>query len=298
MTPSFGAQSMVAPLRRVVVRAPDAAFGSDASDTGPKAYLDALRSESEPVVLVQLVTGLHFGARKSERVRKVLVSLIDHADSRVREAVLRRFSDHEVAKETPGIFERLASVVEKETEDRVRAEACASLGATENDAAIPIFEKMLAAPDTPKETFGGCFEGAVQMWVGAPYPLKPSKVAYEVSMKVLEKPDRSKDRPPWRGIAKLGQARTEFKPYDRAGKTWFEAAKAFYDKPRLVRALEAIALDEKADFLPRSSAITALRALGEQKRLKAIAPKIKVQKDRSSKMLFDQAERDAKEPTF
>ncbi len=283
---------------QAALSAPDAAFGTEASDTAPKAYIDALRSESEPTVLVQLVTGLHLGARKSDRVKKVLVSLIDHGDSRVREAVLRRFSDHEVAKGTPGIFERLATVVEKDADDRVRAEACASLAATENDAAIPIFEKMLAAPDTPKEVFAGCFEGAIQMWVGSPYPKKPSKVAYEATMKILERPGRSKDLPPWRGMSKLGLAKTEFKTYDRDGKAWFDTAKAFYDKARLVRALEGIALDEKAEFLPRSSAMSALRQLGEQKRLKAMAPKIKVQKDRSSKMLFEQAERDAKEPTF
>lgn len=275
--------------------AENAAFGYDAKDDADKGYIDAVRAETDNIVLAKLVSVWYTGARKSSRARKVLVRLVDHADARVREETLRRLSDREVAKEIEGHYDLLLAKLDKDSDERVRSQACTGLSATEKEDAIPVFKKYLEASDTAQEVRDGCFEGLVSSWVGIPYPKKPSKAGYELTMTLLEKGDRTDKFPPWRGMNKLNQAKTEFKSYDSAGKDWYSTAKDFYQKDRLVKAMEAIATDSKAGYMSRSEALSTLKRLGEQKLLETIATTIKSQSGTDAKTLSERADKLSKE---
>jgi len=273
--------------------AQSAAFGYDAKDDASKLYIDALRAEKDDYVLAHLVAA-HSGVRKSDRLRKYVFRYVDHKDARVREAALRVLSDQEVAADVKGHYEKFLEKTEKDSDERVRAEACEGLGASNNPAAITTYQKLLEASDTPDEVKEGCFSGLIQSWIDIPYPKKPSKEGYELTLKLLEKPGRTDKFPPWKGISKIGWAKTEFKPYDSA-KEWYAVAKPFYDKARVVKAVEALALDEKAGNLARDQALGVLKSLGEQKLLETMAPTLKGQKGDGAKRLAERAEKLSKE---
>ncbi len=274
--------------------AENAAFGYDAKDDADKAYIDALRSETDNIVLAHMVQSLYSGARKSARARKVIVRLLDHSEAKVREQAANRLSDREVAKEVEGHYELLLAKVEKDSDERVRSQACTGLSATEKEEAIAVFQKYLEASDTPSEVKDGCFEGLISSWVGIPYPKKPSKAGYELTLKLLEG-TKTEKFPPWKGMSKLNFAKTEFKDYDSSGKEWFKSAKDFYDKARLVKALNGLAVDEKAGYMSRDQALYSLKSLGEQKLLETIATTIKGQSGRDAKTLSDRADKLSKE---
>ncbi|NUP09875.1 MAG: HEAT repeat domain-containing protein [Polyangiaceae bacterium] len=275
--------------------AENAAFGYDAKDDADKLYIDAVRAETDPIVLAHMVSTWYTGARKSARARKVLVRLLDHSDARVREQAANRLSDKDVAKEIEGHYDLFLAKVEKDSDERVRAQACSGLSATEKEDAIAVFQKYVEGADTPQELRDGCFDGLVASWVGIPYPKKPSKAGYELTLKILEKSDRTEKFPPWKGMSKLNQARTEFKDYDSSGKEWYAAAKDFYDKARLVKALNALAIDSKAGYMARSEALYTLKRLGEQKLLETIGTTIKGQSGHDAKSLSERADKLSKE---
>ena len=130
----------------------------------------------------------------------------------------------------PGVFDKILEKTNSDPDDHVRSVACSALSATEDPKAIPVFQKIIEDSSTKDELRQGCFEGLVETWTGYPYPKSPNKDGYELTMKVLEGKTRSKEMPPWRGLSKLGYAKTEYKDYDKSGKDWYNTAKAFYDK--------------------------------------------------------------------
>src|SRR5262249_50884854 len=81
------------------VHASIAASGSSSADKADTLYLDALRSEQDPDVLSRLIGSARLGARKTARVRKVVVKMMDHASAKVREDAIRLLSDSEIAKQ-------------------------------------------------------------------------------------------------------------------------------------------------------------------------------------------------------
>lgn len=275
--------------------AENAAFGYSAVDDGDKLFINAIRAEKDNVVLAHMLSSLYEGARKSARVRKVIVGLVEHTDPRVRENAVKRLSDYDVIKEVDGAYEKLLTRVEKDADNAVRAEACAGLSHANIEQSIPVYTKLLNDKGTPDEVREGCFEGLIETWVGSTYPKKPSKDGYELTLKLLEASDRTDKFPPSRGMSNLMYAKTEYKTYESNGKEWFETAKAFYDKARLVKALEALALDEKAAYGARSSTIYILKNLKEKTVLENLATKIKGQSGMWAKSLSESAEKASKE---
>lgn len=276
--------------------AENAAFGYEAADDAPQKYIDAVRAEKDNVVLAHYVSVWYGGARKSAKVRNIIVRLLEHEDARVREQAVRRLADRDVAKEVDGYYDRMLARIENDKDNEVRAHACSGLSLSEDAKAIPVLVKLIDDSGTPDEVRDGCFEGLVASWTGFPYPKKPNKDGYEATMKILEKTERTDKFPPNRGMSKLAYAKTEFKDYD-SGKEWYAEAKGFYDKARLVKALTAIASDDKAGQWTRSDALYNLQRLGEQKVLEGLVEVIKKQSGSEAKSLSEKADKLSKEKT-
>ncbi len=277
------------------IHASSHAFGFDAPSEAGTKYLEAARAEQDPIVLARLVSGMYSGAKKNADVRDFLMKNVDHKEARVREECLRLMGEPEAAKAMSGVYDKVLEKVQNDPDDRVRSTACAALSATEDPKAIPVFQKLIEDSGTKDEIRQGCFEGLVESWTGYPYPKNPSKEGYELTMKVLENKTRSKEMPPWRGLSKLGYAKTEFKDYDRSGKDWYGNAKAFFAKDRMVKALEAIASDDKAGYMARSESLYILKRVGEQKLLCSLEPVIKKQSGYDAKGLSESAGKYCKE---
>lgn len=271
------------------------AFGYDADTDAATKYLQAAQAEQDPVVLAHMIARMVSGAKKNEALRTFVMSQADHTNARVREDVIRVIGEPETAVQIPNAFDKLLEKAQGDSDDSVRAAACSVLASPGADKAIPVFQKMLEDSSLKSDVRNGCFEGLIASWVTIPYPKKPSKEGYELTMKILETKPRSKDNPPWRGISKISFAKTEFKDYDKSGKDWLEAAKGFYDKARVVKVMQDLAVDDKANQIPRSDAIYVLRRLGEQKLLATIADTIKKQSGYEAKSLSESAEKYSKE---
>ncbi len=271
------------------------AFGYDAPAEAGTKYLEAAKAETDSVVLARFISGMYSGAKKNAEVREFIMKNVDHKENRVREECLRLMGEPETAKSMPGVFDKILEKTNSDPDDHVRSVACSALSATEDPKAIPVFQKIIEDSSTKDELRQGCFEGLVETWTGYPYPKSPNKDGYELTMKVLEGKTRSKEMPPWRGLSKLGYAKTEYKDYDKSGKDWYNTAKAFYDKARLVKAVQAVAADDKAAYMARSESLYILKRLGEQKMLGELAATIKKQSGYDAKGLSESAEKYSKE---
>lgn len=161
------------------------AFSFDRTSENATKYFEAVRSEQDSAVLATLLGGLTPGARKDADVRDFALASLDHADPRVRTAAIRIVTDREVYAAAPLAFEKIVSATESDTDDKTRAAACAGLGETDDPRAVAPIHRLLRDAATPEEVLGGCFEGLVRTWTGAPYPKKPSKDGHDLTMKLL-----------------------------------------------------------------------------------------------------------------
>lgn len=97
------------------------------------------------------------------------------------------------------------------------------------------------------------------------------------------------NRPLAFGIRSLGYARTEFGP-DKPGEDWFAKVKGFYSKAGLVKALEAIVMDEHTNGTTRREAINALGQLGERALLGKLVARLSKQRSLAGDALARAAE--------
>ena len=270
------------------------AFSYDAPKEGPTQYLEAAKAETDPIVLAQQVSHLTSGGRKNAEIRTFLMETVEHKEPRVREAAARILGDAEVLAATSGGFDKLLAKTQSDPDTGVRAAACAGLGSTQDPKSIPVFKQLLEDASTADELKQGCWDGLIQTWVALPYPKAPLKEGFELVMKGLEAKPRNKNTPPWRGLSKLQWAKTEFKNYDKSGAEWYGKVKPYYEQPRLIKALESIALDKDANTSARTDVLYTLRQFKQQKLLATIATALKKQ-GADAKYLAERADKLSKE---
>ena len=280
---------------KAVFQASLEAFSFNGTPENATKFFDAARSEKDPAVLSQFLSHMTNGAKKNADIRNFALASVDHSESRVREAALRVVSDREVYASAPTAFEKIVSKAESDPDKTTRATACAGLGETDDPKAVAPIQKILEDNATPDEVRGGCFEGLTKTWTGFPYPKNPSKDGHDLTMKYLTATPRTDKMPPYRGISSLGWSRTEFKSFDKSGADWFAKVKGFYDKAKLVKALESVVMDKDANQSTRSSSIYALRQLGEQALLGTLVAGLKKEGGYAGKSLSETAERESKQ---
>ena len=237
-------------------------FGSDGSSQAVIAAAAAKESEA-PVLraMLNVVGSRHKG---NDAVKDLLLKSAAHENEKVRIDAMGWFLTR-FGEGVPGTFDKVMEHLEKDPSVKVRAYLCSRLFGSYDERALKLFDKHLGAKDTPPELFDGCWNGVIGAWTGFPFPDKPQKRAYELTMKVLGTKPRSQTRPPWSGISTLRAAKSEFKPDDSFGLAWQGKVKGWYKKEKLIAALETVAGDEQAHWMARTAALDVMQQLGAPK---------------------------------
>ncbi|MCA9631793.1 MAG: HEAT repeat domain-containing protein [Myxococcales bacterium] len=242
--------------------------------------LKAAETEKEPAVLISLVRVVGSQHRDNPKIKELLLKLADHESEHVRQEAMSWFLTP-FGKGVEGTFDKVLEHVDNDKSMNVRRFLCGRLYGSEDERAIPVFEKYLNGKDTDPKLYEGCWQGVISAWTGFPKPESPSKQAYELTMKVLEKKPRTRTSPPWTSFRNLRAAKTDFPERDKASQAWLEKVKPWYKQDRLLKALDSIVLDKEAYWMTRTAALDVMRDLGvEQKKFEALEKKYaKAEKD-------------------
>jgi hypothetical protein len=162
----------------------------------------------------------------------------------------------------PGAFDILAAKLAGDPSQKVRLRVCQRMYALRDVRAPAALSKAIADGTNAPETVAACFNGLVRTWRPSPEKPKPTREAFELTLKALLAKPRSKrslETPGNAGIYDLGKA----SPKDPAADaSWSQAAKPWYSGDRLLAALEDFAADPNANDGDRGSAVHAMKALG------------------------------------
>lgn len=231
-----------------------------ASNDSEKVVLAAVEKEQNDIVTTKLVNVVGSRHKNSPEVKALLLKMADHQNPKVRKEAMGWFLTS-FGAEVAGTFEKVLDKVDNDPSLDVRKHLCSRLYGSGDERAIPVFKKYLEGKDTPKELIEGCFGGVISAWTGFPFPSKPNKQAYELTLAFLKQKPRTKDAPPWQNISTLRAAKTEFKDNDSFGKAWQANVKDWYKKPALLAALEEIVHDTDANWMTRTGAVSVLNEL-------------------------------------
>ncbi len=236
-------------VRLQAARLASSLFGGD--DDSRKALVEAAKAEKNPHVLRAILRSVRSSIGRSDAVRDLLVSMVEHPDEQVRITVLGALAAS-WARDTEGTLEKVLAAVENDPSPRVRAYACRQLGDRADPRALPLLEKLTAGPKGDGKLYADCFRGLIGMWA-APVPHKtPNQKAYRLTLTRLRATPRTEQMPPWAAIPNLEwAARAEL----AENAPWF-------DKSALIEALEGLALDRASHWLARTGAIKTMVKLG------------------------------------
>ncbi|MCA9645729.1 MAG: HEAT repeat domain-containing protein [Polyangiaceae bacterium] len=235
--------------------------------------LKAAEKEKEPAVLISLVRVVGSQHRDNAKIKELLLKLADHDSEHVRQEAMSWFLTP-FGKGVEGTFEKVLEHVENDKSMNVRRFLCGRLYGSEDERAVPVFEKYLNEKETDPKLYEGCWQGVISAWTGFPKPENPSKKAYELTLKVLEKKPRTRTSPPWTSFRNLRAAKADFPERDKTSQAWLEKVKPWYKVDRLLKALDSIAVDREAYWMTRTAALDVMRDLGvDQKKFEALEKK-------------------------
>ena len=230
--------------------------------------LDAANKEQVPDVLACMVRRGHvtWTTYPTPAVTSFLSRMTENESEVVRRAAVGRLLfPRGITTDYPDGFLKAADRIERDPSIALRAFVCENLYETEDERALPLFAKHLEAKDTPNELYAACFSGVVSAWARNPRHEKPSRAAYELTMKLLEAKPRTQTRPPSDGLGMVGLASATAKSDDREDQGWSKKVAPWYRPDRLRTVLEDLALDADAHVETRSSAVFVLKQLGAPK---------------------------------
>lgn len=240
------------------------AFG--ASKETQELLVKAAKAEKEPAALAAMLRTIGSRHKDQPEIKALLLAMADHPAEPVRREAMSWFLTN-FGEGVEGTFEKVLDKVENDPSEDVRAYLCGRLYGSSDERALPVFEKYLMSEETPTKLYNACWNGVINSWTGYPKPRQPSQKGYELTMKILEKKPRSKERPPWSGISTLRSAKTDVRANDRFGGAWVEAVKPWYKPERLLRSLKDIVVDGEANWMARTAALRVMQELGEKKAL-------------------------------
>lgn len=224
-------------------------FGTSEQSQG--VLIEAAKTEKDAGVLKQLLRTLASSIGKNEAVKALMMANADHADDKVRMEVISALTSP-WAKGTTDTLEKAMALVEKDPKPDVRNYACRRLGERADERVLPLLTKLTRSPGKDGKLYSACFRGIIAMWSSPVAHAKPSKRAYELTLKLLKRTPRSSQHPPWTAIPAMEWARQK---RFRDNAPWF--------KPKaLVAVLGQIVGDKQANWLARSSGVDAMKKLG------------------------------------
>lgn len=228
-------------------------------DDALKALLAQVKAEKDPAVLKAILhASANNGARNAD-IGKMMLELAAHENANVRATAAVSISSP-WNKEMKGAPEKLAEMMEKDKEMSVRKAACGYAGQLDAPLLVPVYDRM-TDPKVEEELAAECMKGLLEMWASYPLWERHNEDAYKLTLKRLEQTPRSEKLPPWTimgTLGNVGEGKGESFDKWKAASKWFDAA-------TLRKALGAIALDGKANWMARTGAVKAAIALGASK---------------------------------
>lgn len=266
----------------------ETASPSAADSAEARAFLVAVRSESEPRVLARMLQRAVDGAHRSPVLRELARLALDHRDDTVRRAAIDVLTRPKVIAEMPGAYERVVAMVTGEPDEFVRSHACIKLGETGESTAVDHLASRLATASLRPFERGSCFDGLVRTWAGSPHPDPPSRAGYEATMKLLRATPREMESVPSTGIVALSYVGPAFR-----SEAWQAGVKDFFVFGDVRNAVEEVLLDPAVGRTARGMCIFVLESWDEHARLAELAAKLGAMSDADSKLLAVKALQEA-----
>lgn len=234
-------------------------WGPDMSD----ALIAAAQVEREPAVVACFIRHGHtsWATSPSAKIAPFLVAMAEHADVHVRKRALDEIlrPPSRLGKSMPNAVVLAARRLDSDPMRSVRAHICQHLYDPEDERAVPLMERAFMSPDAHLGLATACFEGIVSAWAQRPRRQKPSRAAYELTLKLIERKPRGDCNEFADGLAALGSAEADAPGEDEAA--WTNEVEPWLDRDRLRAALEDLAGDRAVSETPRYAALTALDQL-------------------------------------
>lgn len=225
----------------------------DKNDEALKLIIEAAKAEQHPMVLKRFVRLLSSAVAKNDEARALIIRLADHDNEKVRMEVAKALTDA-WARDTEGTLERAIQLVELDKSEAVRIFTCKYLGARADDRALPTLEQRLT-PKTSPNLYAACLRGLISMW-SSPVPhAKPSKAAYQLTLKVLGA--RPQPKEVWTVLSGL----------EWAARPEFKARAPWYQEAALIKLLKGFVLDKGFFWLGRSQAADVLAKISADRAL-------------------------------
>jgi len=214
------------------------------------------QQEKHPGVMKAIVEAASKDASAVE-MQGVLVSALDNSADLVRKAAINGLvpASHDKAP-----IARVLEVVEKDPSPALRALVCQRLQPYSDPHVKATFDRVFTSPETEATVFDGCFFGLVLNWASRS-GAAPDRQAYERTFELLEKGPRDARHRYGLGLSAMSSAASE-RPGDKAYEAWFEQAKVFLVRERVLAVIKLVLLDLKASDDNRSDAYFSLVGLG------------------------------------
>lgn len=224
-----------------------------------KILVEAAEKEKHPAVLTAIVRTIRNDGAKNADVGKLLLTLADHDDPKIRKEAVYALSST-WNRELDGGPEKLIAMMEGDADADVRKAACEYAGKLGDDKLFAPYQKLLQSRDDG-DLWGKCFQGLVAMWADYPLYGNAHPGAHQLTLKLLESTPRTDKVPPWAAMSTFGHLGSKTNKKLDEWKT-----KATWYKPEALRkALIAIVADGDANWMARTGATKSLVELGATK---------------------------------
>ncbi len=228
------------------------------SEETRKIILATIAKEKHPAVVAALMEVVGSSGSKDPAVGKMLLAKADDPSPVVRRKAIGWLTSS-WSKKVAGRIAKLKEKMEKDPDPKTQQAACSQAGKTGDDQLIPAYTKLTKDDKNP-DLYSACMKGLLEMFASYPFFETHSEKAYKLFLKRLGDKPRSEKRPPWSimsSVGHLGDKRDKLKKW-RANAPWFKAAD-------VIKALEAVVKDEKANWMARTGAVKSILALGAKK---------------------------------
>ncbi len=225
-----------------------------ASQDNQKSIVAAAKAEKDAFVLKAMLRTVASSVGKNPDVKGLIMANATHANPKVRMEVVSALTST-WAKKAEGSLEKAMEMVEKDADESVRRYGCSRLGARGDEKALPLLTKLTKDAKGNPKMYSDCMKGLIAMWSSPVVHETPSQKAYALTLKRLKVKPRTDDNPPWAAFSGLMWAKIDK----------FQNKAKWFKKGELVKVLEDVATDRKANWMARTGAIDAMKQIGAEK---------------------------------
>lgn len=230
------------------------------------------KTEKDPMVLKKMISVVGSSSQKNPAVAELLLSMADNANEIVRKEAINWLASS-WAKGVKGALEKVMEKIEKDPSEELRSFACRYAYKHEDERIIPIYQKYTKDPVKMPKMADGCMEGLFNLWNAYIHMTKPSKKAYDLTLKLMRKKPRTDRWPSWTLMDDFGRVPLE----ETADKQ--KVIPKWYNKKAVIQVMVDVAKDKAYNWLGRTGAVQSLAGLGAVAELEKLKKDIEKAKD-------------------